>query len=71
MSTPSRRTAILAELAQIDERMLVAPEADRDRLWARQRELEVELSRLFVGVAANRSHHSTWGPAFRRGSPRE
>lgn len=63
--TISRRTAILAELAALDERMLVADGADRDRLAMRQGALEAELAAMFAGVAAPRAFHSTWGANFR------
>jgi hypothetical protein len=63
--TISRRTAILAELAALDERILVADGADHEQLRTRRLSLERELDGVFVGVASKRSQHE-WEPFFRK-----
>jgi hypothetical protein len=68
--TISRRTAILAELAKLDEQIIAAASSDHEQLEIRRRSLERELAGLFVGRDEARSHHPTWGPAFKRGSER-
>jgi hypothetical protein len=55
--TISRRTAILRELAALDEQIIAARGPDHEQLLARQRSLEVELAGLVKGVDSGRSAH--------------